>query len=170
MSKSRIGTVHIACKHSQHGTIDRSRDVGSIAETLDRHTPYLMLYEQQLYREMIALIPNTFDESQHAEYRQAADSWRLPYWDWAMKKPTWAPSLPLEQQYQQPHKGPNVPFAITLENVEVRAGKGSITPSVTVRNPLFQFALAEGTAFGGYGVKFEDNRTWASLSLFRPSI
>lgn len=28
------------------------------------------------------------DDSQTAEWQEAADSWRLPYWDWARKSPS----------------------------------------------------------------------------------
>lgn len=45
------------------------------------HTPYMMLYEQRIYEEMIALIPKTFDEEDHKAMYDAAKTWRLPYWD-----------------------------------------------------------------------------------------
>ena len=56
------------------------------------HTPYMLLFEQRLYEEMRELIPDTFAESDHTDMFRAADTWRLPFWDWARRKPTWNPS------------------------------------------------------------------------------
>ncbi|KAL1977859.1 hypothetical protein VTN31DRAFT_718 [Thermomyces dupontii] len=47
------------------------------------HRPYLLLLEQQLYEIMInELVPN-FPEADRPAWQEAAETWRLPYWDWA---------------------------------------------------------------------------------------
>jgi hypothetical protein len=51
----------------------------------------MLLFEQRLYEEMKKLIPTTFAAKYHDAMNEAADTWRLPFWDWAMKKPTWNP-------------------------------------------------------------------------------
>lgn len=51
------------------------------------HRPYMALYEQRLYEIMLKLIPTTFAAQDHADLIHAAETWRLPYWDFAEKKP-----------------------------------------------------------------------------------
>jgi tyrosinase len=115
------------------------------------HTPYMLLYEQRLYEEMRALIPSTFAAEDHNEMIKAADTWRLPFWDWAMKKPNWNPANPDDPVNKIPGSGPNVPFIVTQEKVPVRTKTGS---AASVDNPMFHFAVP--TNFGQYGVKNND--------------
>lgn len=108
----------------------------------------MLLYEQRLYEEMRALIPGTFAAEDQNEMIKAADTWRLPFWDWAMKKPNWNPANPDDPVNKIPGSGPNVPFIITQEKVPVRTKTGGAAP---VDNPMFHFAVP--TNFGHYGVQ-----------------
>lgn len=117
----------------------------------------MLLYEQRLYEEMRNLIPDTFAAEDQDDMIKAADTWRLPFWDWAMKKPNWNPANPDDPVNKIPGSGPNVPFIITQEKVPVRTKTGSAVP---VDNPMFHFAVPG--SFGNYGVKY-DSRPWVRM-------
>ncbi|CAG8971787.1 hypothetical protein HYALB_00001896 [Hymenoscyphus albidus] len=113
------------------------------------HRPYVALYEQRLYEIMKQIIPTTFAAQDHAALIHAADTWRLPYWDWAEKKPDWsAPNDPSKF-------GPNAPYIITVPQVEVLTKTGV----ALVDNPMWKFNLPQihpdKPTFGHYGVKKE---------------
>ena len=103
------------------------------------------------------LIPETFAAEDQDEMFKAADTWRLPFWDWAMKKPTWNPDNPDDPENRIPGTGPNVPFIVTLKKVPVRTKTGSADP---VDNPMFNFALPKNKKFGDYGVKDDKDAPW----------
>ncbi|RDL34449.1 Uncharacterized protein BP5553_07577 [Venustampulla echinocandica] len=110
------------------------------------HRPYLLLYEQRLYEIMLELIPRTFAQQDIAAATHAAETWRLPYWDWAMKKPDWhAPTDKFKL-------GPNVPYLLTVETVEVMTKTGV----ATVDNPMWKFSVPASDpnkkTFGNYGI------------------
>ncbi|KAG6010792.1 hypothetical protein E4U21_004180 [Claviceps maximensis] len=72
------------------------------------HRPYLALFEQQMYK-MVSEIALMFTNStQRQLYQEAANDFRLPYWDWSLEAPkgeTHLPNVfwsPVIQQY-----GPN---------------------------------------------------------------
>jgi len=86
---------------------------------------------------MVQNIIPEFDISEQEELKLAAKTWRLPYWDWAQRKPDWtAPTDSLKY-------GNNVPYVITLENIEIRTSTGVST----ISNPLWKFSMP------GVGVK-----------------
>jgi tyrosinase len=94
---------------------------------------------------MLKLIPLIFAEEDQADMIHAAETWRFPYWDWAMKKPDW--HFPDDRKKD----GPNVPFIITVKTVEVKTKTGV----TSVSNPMFQFKLPSDpkrTTFGHYGI------------------
>jgi tyrosinase len=119
----------------------------------------MLLFEQRLYEEMKKLIPTTFAAKYHDAMNEAADTWRLPFWDWAMKKPTWNPDNQDDPANKTPGTGPNVPFVITQVNVPVLTSIGDAT---LVKNPLFNYALKEGSSFGDYGVT-DANSVWVRV-------
>jgi tyrosinase len=88
------------------------------------------------------IIPNQFDQSLSQELHSAADTWRLPYWDWAMQKPDW-------KNKANGRRGPNVPQVITLPKVPVRGRTGGM---VIVDNPMWKFALQNGDTMGQHGI------------------
>lgn len=118
------------------------------------HRPYVLLYEQRLYEIMRHLIPTTFDQKDHDAMFRAAETWRLPYWDWAMKKPDWDQANPDSPKNLGPKVGPNVPFVITQKYVEVKTKTGTNS----VPNPMLKYTLPgfkdhlDDKTFGDYGI------------------
>lgn len=115
---------------------------------------------------MVHEVIPTFPAKLRAELHAAADTWRLPYWDWAMQKPDWLdPSNPARY-------GPNVPELITLPKVEVRIATGV----GAMDNPVWKFALQQpqggSNIMKNYGINFvftkdgvtEDVSTFKSCS------
>jgi tyrosinase len=104
---------------------------------------------------MYELIPKTFANSDHEAMFLAADTWRLPFWDWAVKKPDWDVNDPESLQNKEPLVGPNVPYIITQEFVKVKTSTGQ---SASVANPMWKFLLPvnvkhpEKRVFGQYGI------------------
>ncbi|RWA09877.1 hypothetical protein EKO27_g5246 [Xylaria grammica] len=51
------------------------------------HRPYLLLYEKRLWTHMKEIIKcSSITKSKAREWNEAADTWRLPYWDWAQRQ------------------------------------------------------------------------------------
>ncbi|KAL9034629.1 MAG: hypothetical protein Q9214_006960 [Letrouitia sp. 1 TL-2023] len=88
---------------------------------------------------MLDLIPKTFASSDQDAMFRAAKTWRLPYWDWAMKKPAWDPLNPDSPQNLGPPVDTNVPFLLTQKTVQVKTRTGA----TSVSNPLWRFVLPE---------------------------
>lgn len=120
----------------------------------------MLLFEQRLHEEMIALIPKTFAEDDQKDMMRAAQTWRLPFWDWAMKKPNWNPDNEDDPVNRIPGSGPNVPFLTTQRQVTVRTKTGS----APVKNPWFHFELPRPHNFGSYGVT-DDDAPWVSMII-----
>jgi tyrosinase len=128
------------------------------------HRPYMLLYEQRLYEIMRGLIPETFDSSDQTAMFHAAETWRLPFWDWAMKKPDWDPTNPDSPKNNpknvRPNDGPNVPFILTQTTVQVKTKTGV----ATVPNPMWRYILPENKQhperqiFKGFDVKDQSDR------------
>ncbi len=102
--------------------------------------------QQRLHEIMVQKIIPEFDISEQEELKLAAKTWRLPYWDWAQRKPDWtAPTDPLKY-------GNNVPYVITLPEVEIRTSTGTST----IPNPLWKFSMpgvgANEHEMGDYGI------------------
>lgn len=114
----------------------------------------MLIYEQRIYEEMIDLIPKTFDPQETDELYKAARTWRLPYWDWAVKKPEWNAKNPNDPVNTGPATNLNVPFVITQENVQVRGRAGK---AISLSNPMYNFGLPEDKRFGDYGVGSQRN-------------
>lgn len=105
----------------------------------------MALYEQRLYEIMLKLIPTTFALEDQPAMIKAAETWRFPFWDWAMRKPDW--HFPDDRR----RDGPNVPFIITVPTVEVMTKTGV----ATVDNPMWRFKLPEDPTrktFGEFGI------------------
>ena len=83
------------------------------------HRPYIAMYEQVLYNEVQAIANDPVFRN-HAEYKSAASSFRVPYWDWA------APAQ--GGKVLPPAVGGGAYMVLNLPN-----------GSTTVRNPLFQY-------------------------------
>ena len=85
------------------------------------HRPYIALYEQVLYNQVQVIAKDPVFRNR-AEYKSAASSFRVPYWDWA------APA----------QGGKVLPAAVgggAFVNLNLPNG------STTVKNPLYQYTF-----------------------------
>ena len=82
----------------------------------------------------------TFPQDQQANLNAAADSWRLPYWDWAAKKNDGG-SINF-----------NVPNILKQPTIQV------ITPTgpQTFNNPTYKFSTPNGQLFRDLGIHGDD--------------
>ena len=101
------------------------------------------------------IIPKKFDQSLWPELQAAADTWRLPYWDWAMQKPDW-------HNKTNGRRGPNVPEVVTLKSVPVRGRTGGM---LFVDNPMWKFSLKPGDHMGNHGIPFLENEPVSGLHM-----
>ena len=88
------------------------------------HRPYLLLLEQRLHEIMVRdVIKGQFKNhvDLHDELEQAADIWRLPYWDWAALKG------------DDEVKALDVPTALKEDRVEILRTRDTVE---SVPNPL----------------------------------
>ena len=98
---------------------------------------------------MIREIIPEFEADLQSRLNRAADLWRLPYWDWASKKPVYD-SEPQRFDY-------NVPELVRLETVKIRVPKkNSANGYKWVRNPLHSFRLPGDARMSAGGVQ----RVW----------
>jgi tyrosinase len=80
------------------------------------HRPYLALYEQLLWNNT-QTIAKQYPSSNRATYQAAADSFRIPYWDWASSA--------------------TIPSALTSSSLTINTPTGSRT----ITNPLFRYVF-----------------------------
>ncbi|KAK3314844.1 common central domain of tyrosinase-domain-containing protein [Apodospora peruviana] len=102
------------------------------------HRAYLLLFEQVIYT-LMKERAHEFPESDRAELLEAAESWRLPYWDVALKRND--PSKPGEAANF------NVPKVFRLTEVNIRlpvpvmAGLPGAPAQPGYPNALYQFTM-----------------------------
>ncbi|KAL6912417.1 hypothetical protein FSST1_010177 [Fusarium sambucinum] len=89
------------------------------------HRVYVLLFEQRLWEIMDSEIVPQVTGSQKAQWQEAANSWRLPYWDWAAD--------------------PSVPAVVRGESVSIVEFDGKTT--TTTPNPLYQFSTGAISTF-----------------------
>ncbi|KAK2782432.1 hypothetical protein FQN52_001079 [Onygenales sp. PD_12] len=105
------------------------------------HRPYVALYEQCIHEIITTEIVPKIPESDRARYEKAAETFRIPYWDWATRPSTseqeiinkWLP--PTCQEKEVPNLIPGFPQVI--------------------ENPLYQYVLkgdGKRVTWGDYGV------------------
>ncbi|KAF5660864.1 tyrosinase precursor [Fusarium heterosporum] len=93
------------------------------------HRPYMMLFEQLVWKHMNEIIEEwKLDTAQETEWKKAADTWRLPYWDWARK-----------QQYNQEYALPEVLLFERVTTYPPDKPKGELD----VPNPFWGFENPE---------------------------
>ena len=84
------------------------------------------------------IIPKYVDDSNRDQWTNAAQTWRLPYWDWAMKKPdqsTGSASYNIPQIFQ------NAQIRITIPS-----------GPMTVDNPVYKFTMPNQQTMGSAGI------------------
>jgi len=101
------------------------------------HRPYMLLFEQVIYEYMRDLADTKYSGDERKAMLFAADNWRLPYWDWAEKKPI---------DYKDLSKGVNynLPRAFLDRDIE-----GAATQQGVPSNPLYQFTMPGQATLGG---------------------
>lgn len=105
------------------------------------HRPYLALYEQELYRHIRA-VALEFPPPLRNRYAEAADAFRIPYWDWALGS-----------------SGGNVPDIFTMPTVQVLDPRGN---NLTITNPLhhYEFQKSRVTDFVQPWAVFNTTLRW----------
>ena len=107
----------------------------------------------------------TFAEADKPAMYQAAKTWRLPFWDWAMKKPDWDPTKTDSLKDHGDNVGPNVPFLLTQEYVEVKTATGT----TSVPNPMLKFSIPKDPrnpkkqSFKDYDIPESDDTNVSSI-------
>ncbi|KAJ6105130.1 hypothetical protein N7523_010204 [Penicillium sp. IBT 18751x] len=101
------------------------------------HRPYVLLFEQAIYDIMIMEVIPQFPEDQQAAWREKADAWRLPFWDWA--------------------RSGRVPDLAKYPTITVPKPEGG---RIRIDNPLFQFRMPTDKPMRSEGVGTEN--TWAN--------
>jgi tyrosinase len=96
------------------------------------HRPYMALYEQRLYEEMLKIIDG-IPIDQKAPWQLAASQWRLPYWDWAAPQP-----------YINDY---GVPELLTMETISIVLPDSNLK-KVPYANPLWKFSNPSGATMG----------------------
>ncbi|RSL78216.1 hypothetical protein CEP51_008394 [Fusarium floridanum] len=94
------------------------------------HRPYMLLYEQLIWENMKKIIEEDWKlvGEEKKEWLAAANSWRLPYWDWAQR-----------QTYEGYENSFSLPYACILDHVPIYPPSGD-----TARpNPLVSFVNPE---------------------------
>ncbi|KAF2004872.1 Di-copper centre-containing protein [Amniculicola lignicola CBS 123094] len=123
------------------------------------HRPYLMLWEQAIY-ELMKKEFNKYKElgidqvPDLPELEEALHSWRFPYWDWALKKPT--PENKNIRDY-------TVPEVFYTEKVTVRQPPPLNVADVS--NAFYKFTMPEGMTFGDARLKSEDEDPLKNLQV-----
>ncbi|KAK4862915.1 hypothetical protein LT330_010745 [Penicillium expansum] len=99
------------------------------------HRAYLALYEQRLHEIMKQEIVPAFAEDLRPEWKEAADGWRLPFWDWGVTT--------------------SVPDLCKYPYIFVPTSDG--TGEENINNPLFQFRMPTNQPMSTAGVdNFKD--------------
>ncbi|KAJ5346417.1 hypothetical protein N7541_008899 [Penicillium brevicompactum] len=99
------------------------------------HRPYVFLFEQVVYDIMVNQVIPQFPEDRQAAWREQAESWRLPFWDWA--------------------RNGRVPDLAKYPTITVPRPQGGL---VRIDNPLFQFRMPTDEPMRSEGVGTEN--TW----------
>ncbi|KAI8674654.1 Tyrosinase [Fusarium keratoplasticum] len=99
------------------------------------HRPYMLLYEQIIWENMKKIIKDDWKlvGEQEKEWTAAANSWRLPYWDWAQR-----------QTYEGYENSFSLPYACILDHVPIYPPTGD----TACPNPLVNFVNPEKDAKG----------------------
>lgn len=90
-------------------------------------------------------VVNEYPEVDRPDLLQAARTWRLPYWDWALKKPI---------NGDLNKRDYTVPLAVLSEEVEIR--QPTVQGRGLYRNALYQFTMPGRITMGDSSLKYKD--------------
>ena len=88
-----------------------------------------------------------YPDAEQLDLLEAARTWRLPYWDWALKKPV--PGQPDKLDY-------NVPLVIQSKKVRIRLP--TVLGYGDVSNAFYQFTMPSDMTMGDASLKNKDPR------------
>ena len=110
------------------------------------------MYQQVIFENMKEIIKE-FPPQDRPALTHAAETWRLPYWDWGSKRPTF--ETPDDVDYDVPHLA-------RLETVHIRCPPDKTTGKTRkwIKNPIFSFRMPGGITMGEAGVNFKDYFWW----------
>ncbi|KAG8360958.1 hypothetical protein FVEN_g1567 [Fusarium venenatum] len=100
------------------------------------HRPYVLLYEQILV-EHAKRLANLYPSKYRAQYVDAANKLRAPYWDWAVD---------------------GIPTILTKTNVNVKVPNGSGLKTINMKNPLYTYNFPKEALNGKYGDWDDEDR------------
>ncbi|RYP56444.1 hypothetical protein DL770_010828 [Monosporascus sp. CRB-9-2] len=103
------------------------------------HRPYMLLFEQVLYEVMTSEVIPKLPLDKQQEWLDAAQTFRLPYWDWAEKKKRGGSDI-----Y-------DVPVITKDPRIEVVNLNDGTTP-VFIDNPMYKFKMPNDERMGCSGV------------------
>ncbi|KAF8316753.1 Di-copper centre-containing protein [Clavulina sp. PMI_390] len=104
------------------------------------HRPYMLLFEQRVY-EIMLKHAKKFPSTVRDEWIAAANSWRLPYWDWAEKKS--------RDVVNPDNKIYDAPLIVKQDVVQVEIGQGEEPPLIKqISNPMATFKTPDGLRMG----------------------
>ena len=102
-----------------------------------------------------------YGQKEKADLSEAARTWRMPYWDWAMKKPL--PENPQIRDY-------NVPLVVLKKKVSIR--QPGIPAETPFDNAFYQFTMPNGIAMGDESLAnvdlYQDLRITPSAEKHQP--
>lgn len=97
------------------------------------------------------IIPKYPRHSQE-QLTSAANTWRLPYWDWAVTK---------SDSRRRSHY--NVPKLVRIKKIRLKGPDGLIC----VDNPMYRFSMPGGQSMGAYGITpIKEIRVLCSWTMF----
>ncbi|CAM1508854.1 Fc.00g025930.m01.CDS01 [Cosmosporella sp. VM-42] len=88
------------------------------------HRAYMLLFEQRLWEIMNTQVLPEIPSSFQAQWQKMADTWRMPYWDWAAS--------------------PEVPLILLQDTISIVEPDGSSSVGL---NPLYKFSTANISTF-----------------------
>ena len=99
-------------------------------------------------------VANQYPESERPDLLEAASSWRLPYWDWAIKKRV--PENPTKLDY-------NVPLVVLLKKVHVK--RPTTIGHGDVDNAFYQFTMRDDITMGDSSLESPDKDPLKDLRI-----
>ncbi|KAF4457681.1 Di-copper centre-containing protein [Fusarium austroafricanum] len=109
------------------------------------HRPYMLLWEQVIYNLMRDEV-NRYPQDDQAALLKALESWRFPYWDWAMKKAR-DPNNENDLNY-------DIPLVMNDTEVEIRLPPPQMTGKV--RNAFHHFSMPGNITMGDKSLESQD--------------
>ncbi|KAH6627480.1 common central domain of tyrosinase-domain-containing protein [Chaetomium tenue] len=114
------------------------------------HRPYMLLYEQALSEIMTReIIPKIPDAAAQQTWENAAATWRLPFWDWALKKdrPEYSTDPGTTKLI---YDVPVIAKYPTIDVLDYQKGNAALT--VEIDNPMYKFTIPGTAPMGSYGI------------------